>query len=114
MARTTRGIAADQAILRALVDGPLSTREIATRLRREACEDWADRHGYEIDWGDFDSNRGPTEPLGARLLALGEGRDAGLLFSPWEIQPRLYGLEKRGSVERIQIAGHRPMLWRLP
>lgn len=95
----------DRAILDALSDGPLSTREISDRIFARIRDEWADRHGYEIEW---ETDR---EPVGARLLASGEARDAGLKLHAYEIAPRLVSLEKRGAVERIQIAGRRPMLW---
>jgi hypothetical protein len=107
MARTTRGIVADQAILRALEDGPLSTREIANRIFREAREAWSERHGYDFEWGTDE------EPLGARLLASAEARESGLVLLAHEVAPRLRALERRGDVARVQLEGHRPMLWRL-
>ena len=107
MTRTTRGIVADQAILRALADGPLSTQEIARSIRLEAWAAWSERHGYDFEWETDE------EPLGARLLASCEARESGLVLLAHEVAPRLAGMEKRGEVARIQIAGHRPMLWRI-
>lgn len=104
--RSTRRIVADQAILRILADGPLSANEIADKIRREAWATWSERHGYDFEWETAE------EPLGARLLASCEARDSGLLLHAYEIHPRLRGMERRGEVERIQIEGHRPMLWR--
>lgn len=105
--RTVRGIAADHRILGALEAGPLSANEIAHKLRREVRESWADRHGYgDIAWET------DQEPFGARLLAFSEADELGLpyLYS-YQVYPRLRGLERRGEVERIQVEGHRPMLW---
>lgn len=97
----------DAAILRVLVDGPLTAQEIADKIRREAWAAWSERHGYDFEWGTDE------EPLGARLLAHGEARDAGLLLLGYEIAPRLTQLERWGRVVRVQIAGSRPMLWQL-
>ena len=106
--RTVRGIAADNRILAALEDGPLSAREIADKLHREVLDAWAERHGYDFEWGTSE------EPFGARLLAISEAAETGLphLYRH-TVDPRLRGLERRGEVERIQLPGHRPMLWRL-
>lgn len=98
----------DAAILEALADGPLSAREVADRIRLKAWAEWAERNGYEIEWET------EAEPLGARLLASVEARGAGLKLHGWEVQPRLCSLERRGEVQRIQLDGHRSMLWRLP
>jgi len=95
----------DRAILAALADGPLSTAEIAERIRHETREAWSAAHGYHFEW-DTDE-----EPLGARLLASHEARIAGLKLQAHEVAPRLRSLEKRGAVRRIQIEGQRPMLW---
>jgi hypothetical protein len=106
--RTVRGLAADQRILAALEAlGPATAREIADRLRREVWEAWAERHGYDFEWGTDE------EPLGARLLAVSGADAMGLpyLFGH-QVYPRLLGLERRGEVERIQVEGRRPMLWR--
>jgi hypothetical protein len=108
MSRATRTLVADQAILDALdASGALSTREISTWIRRRAWRDWSERHGYDFEWETDE------EPVGARLLASAEARDRGILLSTWEIYRRLRWLERRGLVERIQIPGRRPMLWRL-
>lgn len=105
--RTVRGIAADQRVLRALDAGPATVNEIARKLRLEIWEAWAERHGYEFEWET------DQEPLGARLLAVSEADDMGLPFvHKHDVYPRLLGLERREEVERIQIEGHRPMLWR--
>lgn len=69
-------------------------------------EAWADRRGETIEWGTDD------EPVGASLLACTEAREIGFKLMPWEIDGRLRSLERRGLVARIQIEGHRPMLWR--
>ncbi len=99
----------DQRALDAIAGGPLSSRELSMRLLREDWERWAEQEGFEIAWDTDD------EPVGARLLALAEAREAGLYCGMrWEIYRRLVRLEKRGLVERIQVPGHRPMLWRLP
>lgn len=99
--------ASDQAILATLKDGPLSANEIADRIRRGAWAAWSERHGYDFEWETDE------EPLFARLLALGEARDAGLKLHGYEMHAPLRSLERRGLVERIQIEGHRPMLWSL-
>lgn len=102
-------IVAEERILGALADGPLSAREIAERLRDDLFEGWAERHGFEVAWGTDE------EPLGARLLAIHEAAENGVphLFAH-QVYPRLRALELMEEVQRIQIPGHRPMLWRLP
>ena len=95
----------DRAILQALSNGPLSTREVSDAIFRRIREEWSEKHGYDFEWETDE------EPLGARLLASCEARDSGLILLAHEIAPRLRSLEKRGAVERIQIAGQRPMLW---
>lgn len=96
----------DREILAALSDGALSAREISDAIMVKARALWAERHGYFFEW-DTDE-----EPLGARLLAHFEARDAGWKLLTHEIDPRLRSLEKRGAVERIQVEERRPMLWR--
>lgn len=107
-ARTVRGLAADHRILGALEAGPLTVNEIAHKLRCEVWEAWAERHGHDIEWETG------QEPLGARLLAFSEADEMGLPYlHSHQVYPRLRGLERRGEVERIQIKGRRPMLWKL-
>lgn len=102
---------ADQKILEALRDGPKTANEIAAVLRREVLESWAEEQGLEIEWGD--EGRGPSEPVGARLCAIASARRRGVVFVPgYELLTRLPRMEKRGLVERIQLEGHRPMLWK--
>lgn len=104
--RTVRGLAADQRILAALEAGPATAKEIGEKLRREVWEAWADRHGYDFEWGS------DQEPLGARLLARIEADEMGLPYLyAYDVYPRLRGLERRGQVGRIQIDGHRSILW---
>lgn len=98
---------ADVALLSALRSGPLSTREIGTRIHDHVLQSWAVEQGYEIEW------KTDAEPVGARLLASCWGRELGIRWNEWEIRPRLLRLERAGEIERIQIAGHRPMLWRI-
>jgi hypothetical protein len=106
MSRTSASLRPDdRAILDALADGPLSTREVSDRIVARVRDEWAEAHGYEIEWGT------EREPFGARLLASSEAREAGLKLLTFEIAPRLASLEKRGAVERIQIEGQRPMMW---
>lgn len=102
----------DREILAVLEDGPLTASEIAARIRQRACDRWSDRHGYDIEWGT--DQRGPREPVGARLCALAEAtqQDGITSLSAYRLHGRLPRLERRGAVERIQIEGHRPMLWR--
>lgn len=95
----------DRAILDALAGTPLSTREVSNAIFYRIREEWSEKHGYDFEWETDE------EPLGARILASQEARDAGLKLLAHEIAPRLRSLEKRGAVERIQIAGTRPMLW---
>lgn len=103
-------MARDQAILDAL-DKPMSAREISEKLRQQALDAWAEEHGYgEVEWGT--DQTGPNEPFGARMLALTEARERGTYPGlSFEVYPRLLYLERHGRVERIQIEGHRPMLW---
>jgi hypothetical protein len=96
----------DLEILGALERGPLSAREISDAVVRMVKEAWAERRGETIEWDTDD------EPVGASLLACTEARDVGFKMMPWEIDRRLRSLERRGYVTRIQIDGHRPMLWR--
>lgn len=106
-ARTVRGLAVDQRILGALEAGPLTTNEVADKLRQEVWAAWADRHGYDFEWET------DQEPLGARLLAVSEADAMGLPYLyRHQVYPRLVALERRGQVERIQLEGRRPMLWR--
>lgn len=95
----------DRVILDALLDGSATARELSERVLMRAKEEWAARHGYFFDWGTDE------EPLGAALLAHSEARRAGWVLMSWEIDGRLRSLEKRGAVERLQVAGQQPMLW---
>lgn len=97
---------ADLAILDQLATGPLTGEEIAARIRQEALDAWLEKSNYDFEWGTA------QEPLGARLLAISEARDRGLLVHGFELYPRLRLLERRGDVQRIQIEGRRPILWR--
>lgn len=97
----------DRAILLELADGPLTVEEIAKRIRNLYRRAWAAEHGYDIEW---ETER---EPLGARGLASAAARAAGVLLLGFELQPRLRYLEQHEFVARIQIDGHRPMLWRI-
>ena len=101
----TLGVA-DLAIASALERGPLSAREISQLILATVKEAWADRNSMAVEWGT------DAEPVGASLLACCEARDQGFKLHPWEIHQRLVSLEKRGVVQRIQVDGHRPMLWR--
>lgn len=96
----------DRAILDALEDGPLSTQEIAEKIRRGLREEWL------IDNGIYSESEVDQPSNIVKLLSCGLGRDRGLKLMGHEIDPRLRSLEKRGAVERIQIENHRPMLWR--
>lgn len=104
---SVKGLAADRRILGALQGGPKSAREIADVLRREVWETWAEANGYDIEWET------DNEPLDARILALVSAEERGLAYLfAHQVYPRLRGLERRGLVERIQVQGRRPMLWR--
>lgn len=107
MNRDTARRPADAAILEALTAGPLTTREISSTIIAKIRTEWSERHGYDFEWET------DQEPVGARVLAHGEARDNGLLLLGYEIDPRMRRLEKLGDVVRIQVDGHRPMLWRL-
>lgn len=97
----------DERVLHSLGDGPKSVREIGTVLRREVWHAWAEKHGYDFEWETDE------EPLGARLLAIHEADDLGLPYlMGTDVYSRLVRLERRGLVQRIQIEGHRPMLWK--
>lgn len=105
---TTKSRQKDERILGALAGGPKSTRELGDALRLEVWQAWAEKHGYTFDWGS------DKEIVGARILAMREADELGLPYlMPDEIYARLVNLEWRGLVERIQIDGHRPMLWRV-
>lgn len=104
-------LVADRLILDALQDGPKTANEISAVIRREILEAWAQEQGLEIEWGD--EGRGPNEPVGARLCAISSARRRGFVYLPgYELQRRLPRMERRGLVERIQVEGHRPMLWK--
>jgi CTP:molybdopterin cytidylyltransferase MocA len=96
---------ADLRVLAAL-DQPGTTREVSDRVIAAVREAWAqEEHGCE--WEEVETY------LPARLLAWGWAKDRGTPpLMPWEVYPRLRKLERAGLVERIQVAGHRPMLWR--
>lgn len=98
----------DERILDALRDGPLSVRELEDKLRREIFEGFAESHGFT--WPEYED-----EPAGLRLTALASSeRVLGLVhLHVGRGYGRLRSLEHRGLVERIQVDGHRPMLWRL-
>lgn len=97
----------DQRVLHALADGPKSSREIGDFLRREVWHAWAEKHGYDFEWETDE------EPVGARILAMGEADQLGLPYLMGStIDGRLRRLEGRGLVERIQLEGRRPMLWK--
>lgn len=106
MIRLGPTMARDQAILDVL-DAPMSVKEISETLRQQALEAWAGEHGYDIEWGT------DSEPIGARLLAISEARERGTYAGlGYEVYERMRYLERHGRVERIQLEGHRPMLWR--
>lgn len=103
-----KNLALQEWTLRLLADGPLSGREISERMFEETWESWADEHGYGgmIEW------RTPEEPLGVRLLAFCEAKDRGCEpLHSWQLYRHLVRMEKAGLVTRIQIPGHRPILW---
>lgn len=97
----------DHRVLGALTSGPKSTREIADLLRREVWEAWAVKHDFTFEW------ESEEEPVGARILAMREADELGLPYLMTDdVYARLASLEGRGFVERIQLEGHRPMLWK--
>lgn len=98
----------DQAILAVLADSPRSAQEIAAAIRRSAREAWIEREEIVQTWEDDEP------PALVKLLAHGDARKDGLKLLGYEIAPRLRYLERHNLVERIQLEGHRPMLWRLP
>jgi len=104
---TVRSLAANQRVLGALSDGPKTANEIADVLLLEVWQAWADRHGYDL--AALIENE-----VEVRVMAWAEAEENGLayLFSH-QVYPRLRALERKGLVERVQIAGTRPMLWRL-
>jgi hypothetical protein len=104
--RSVKTLAAMQRVLAVVSDGPKTCNEVSAILIAEAREAWANRHGYEIEWGS------EHEPLGARLLAWGEAEENGCLYLiGHEVYPVLRRLERDGKVGRIQVEGHRPILW---
>lgn len=96
---------ADLRILAAL-EQPRTVNEISDALIHETREAWA-RDEMDAEWEDV------KDYLPARLLAWGWGKDNDLPYlSSWHVYPRLRKLERYGLVERLQIEGRRPMLWR--
>lgn len=108
MTASLKSLAHQEWTLRLLADGPLSGREISERMFEETWEEWAESRGVGglIEW------RTDQEPLGARLLAFCEAKDAGCEpLHAWQLYRHLVRMEKAGLVSRIQIPGHRPILW---
>jgi len=90
-------------------DGPQSANELSKKMYLEQWERWAEEHdlGGEIEW---DSG---SEPVGARLLANVEARKRGVVaLASYRLYNHLVRMERDGFIERIQIPGHRPILWR--
>lgn len=107
--RTVRGIVAEQTIVELLADGPLTANELSRRMHLRVLEAWAAAQDLEIAWFT------ELEPFGARLLAHRFGKEQGMVWlHGFELHRPLAGMERRGLVQRIQIPGERPMLWRLP
>lgn len=107
--RTVRNIAIEQTVVELLVAGPMTARELSREMHLRILEGWADANDLEVAWFT------DLEPLGARILAAAWARENGLVFlHGHELHRPLANMEKRGLVQRIQIEGERPMLWRLP
>jgi hypothetical protein len=107
-ARTIRTLAADQAVLGTLAGGAKTCNEVSAELIAIARTAWADRHAYDIEWGSA------HEPFGARLLAWHEAEENGCVYLyGHEVYRVMRRLERRGQVARMQVDGHRPILWML-
>lgn len=107
--RTVRNIVAEQTILEVLADGPLTANELSWRMHLRVLEGWAESEDLEVEWFT------ELEPFGARILAAKWGREQGMVFlHGFELHRPLASMERRGLVQRVQIPGARPMLWRLP
>lgn len=109
-ARTVKVVAAERELLAALADGPKSSREISETTYHRAWAAWAEENGFEYD---------PADPEGSsflvKILGWSTAHEHGIVpLHTWEVDRIARRLEKRGEVQRVQIAGHRPMLWRLP
>ncbi len=98
--------ACDRAIIAALTDGPLSAQEIADNIRREGRERWLVGEGIYSD----QEIENPSNIV--KLLSCSMMRGEGLKIHGHEVYARLRSLERRGAIERIQVEGQRPMLWR--
>lgn len=100
---------ADLRIIDVLSDGPKSAREIGRCLHLEDLNAWSEENGYDFEWFSDE------EPFGARLLAHIAAKKRGDLAPhlSHDVYPRLRFLERIGLIERIQIQGQRPMLWRI-
>jgi hypothetical protein len=109
-ARTVKVLVAEREVLDALADGPKSSREISEATYHAARKAWAEENGFDFDPDNPDDCHPVVKILGWST-AFGRGLRP---MHPWQVDAVLRRLEKRGEVERVQIAGHRPMLWRLP
>lgn len=96
-------------ILYELRDGPLSAPEIAHRLWLEVMTTWAEANG--VLWDE----EGGTGLDRLRAHQWWEKTyPCPTLSMPHAVYPYLRTLEKQGEVQRIELAGHRPILWRIP
>lgn len=105
-ARTIKVLAAEREVLDALAKGPKSANEISEATYHAARQAWCDANGITYDPED-------PPPL-VKLMGFVTAPQRGLVpMASWRVDAVLRRLEKRGEVARIQIAGRRPMLWRL-
>lgn len=106
---TIRTRVARARILRELAEGPLSANELGHRLWLDVMNTWAAWHGYE--WNEEDCTSFD------RLRAHGWWRSQDELGPPLSLGNDVYrhlrAMEKRGEVGRLEIEGHRPILWQL-
>lgn len=109
-APTLKTLAAERVITELLAAGPKTAQELSRAMHLQVLERWAaEELEMEVDWFT------KAEPFGARLLAHVWGVQQGYVWlHAYELHNRLASMEKRGLVMRVQVVGHRPMLWRLP
>ena len=90
------------------LDQPRSTREITTVLRQKLQTAWGEEHGIEIEFNE----RGMPTEMFVPMLTLSWANARGYPYlNAQAVYRHLKRLEKQGKAWRIQVPGHRPMLW---